>query len=267
VTTVNVVLDVTSAQRKLERGHELHEELLRVLGEYAAREPYRMKELAGDDGQWHVQLRVLEPVPDRVATLAGEVAHQLRSALDHLANALVADNGGTCTASTAFPVSRSVQLWTTNWKSLVLDKLKGASPGVIKRVLQVEPYPGGVDEWLWMLSELDNIDKHRQVLVAQAAHTGLQLDLFADTSVFGELPAEMRESMKLMLVPADDTATDGTILFTVPSRDRLERFGEIKFRFEVAFAEDPPIGGKVIGPVLGVMGKSVDAVIGELSSL
>lgn len=74
--------------------------------------------------------------------MTGEVLHNLRSALDHLADALVRANGGTPTEYTAFPISTTGLTRTGNPKNINVDG--GVSPQALALIQCLQPYqPGG----------------------------------------------------------------------------------------------------------------------------
>lgn len=100
-------------------------------------------------------LRVL---PADAIGAAGDIAHNLRTALDHLAYQLVLANGGTPTKQTGFPIFEDV----TAYDRYKARKVEGMSPLAIEAIDSLKPYGGG-NEPLWRLHQLDNIDKHRML--------------------------------------------------------------------------------------------------------
>jgi hypothetical protein len=95
---------------------------------------------------------------DAIAT-AGDVVHNLRSALDHLAHQLVRVGSGVePTRRVAFPISASAAAY----KRDKVEKIEGMAPEAIKAIDALKPYKGG-DDALWQIHVLDNIDKHRNL--------------------------------------------------------------------------------------------------------
>jgi hypothetical protein len=103
-----------------------------------------------------------------VVAIAGDVVHNLRSALDHLAQQLVRV-GLTITPPVValtdkelrqveFPVSETVEKYQAD----KARKVKGMQPRAIEAIDRLKPYKGGNDA-LWRIHELDNIDKHRSL--------------------------------------------------------------------------------------------------------
>src|SRR5258708_2591931 len=98
----------------------------------------------------------LPRMPFDVVVLAGEIIHNLRSALDHLAWQLVETAGNVPSSDTMFPILLSLD----GYESSKIGKVKGMRPEAIKAIDRLKPYKGGNDE-LWRIHELDIIDKHR----------------------------------------------------------------------------------------------------------
>jgi hypothetical protein len=93
---------------------------------------------------------------DVVAT-AGDIVHNLRSALDHLAYQLVVvGSGKEPSRRVEFPIAKDV----VTYEAEKARKVEGMRPVAIKAIDSVKPYKGGNDP-LWRIHELDNIDKHR----------------------------------------------------------------------------------------------------------
>lgn len=95
-----------------------------------------------------------------VIALAGDIIHNLRSALDHLANQLALIG---CPALTPkelrqieFPIAETLAKYEADKNR----KMRGMTPQAVEAIDGLKPYKGGNDA-LWRLHELDNIDKHR----------------------------------------------------------------------------------------------------------
>lgn len=122
---------------------------------------YRAQNLPIVDSQWPLQI--------------GEVTYQLRSALDHLAWQLVEREGLTPNKETQFPIRES--LLGKKQQLLPLKVLLPLSKDceVLRMLSECQPYYGdGTTELspfdahrhpLWILKTLNNIDKHRLLLV------------------------------------------------------------------------------------------------------
>jgi hypothetical protein len=109
-------------------------------------------------GQIIHSLGPLPVLPFNAMSCAGDVVHNLRSTLDHLAYHLaqVGTPDTEPSIDVSFPISASSKIY----ESRKARKVKGMRPEAIEAIDRLKPYKGGND-LLWRLHELDNIDKHR----------------------------------------------------------------------------------------------------------
>lgn len=122
------------------------------------------------------------PEPDpRIGVIVGDIAHNLRSALDHLIYQLSIPAGAAEPAdpeAPAFPITSSSSRWRSS-----RGRLDQAPRGTKTRVERLQPYHRRKDPetWLlWLLREISDIDKHRLLHVAPAAITAHQLGWKSD---------------------------------------------------------------------------------------
>ena len=117
----------------------------------------------------------LPPVPLEIAARLGEILHHLRSALDHLARILVVESGNVPIDggpnSTTFPI-----LILPKAKGGELDIRPGTTPEIRNLLLQLQPHEDLQDRGrihpLVLLSELNNVDKHRLLNIVTLAGGG-----------------------------------------------------------------------------------------------
>jgi hypothetical protein len=122
-----------------------------------------------------IRARAPKSVDSNLSLVIGDCVHNLRSALDHLVLQLAALKKRTKDAErkTAFPI----HLDSAAFKKATKDNVR---PFISKEALaaleELQPYrvvvpgtdrPLGERSVLWVLSQLDIIDKHRVILVAQ----------------------------------------------------------------------------------------------------
>ena len=93
---------------------------------------------------------------DNVLAGAGDVVHNLRTSLDHLACQLVLVAGNPITNQIYFPIAKDVGGYET-LRARIVNCIR---PGAIEEIDRLKPYKGGNDA-LWRIHELDRIDKHR----------------------------------------------------------------------------------------------------------
>lgn len=102
----------------------------------------------------------IQTPPAEIGLIAGDVIHNLRSSLDHLAYQLVYVNGAAHTKQTAFPI------WdgAAEYKAQRARRVKGMAQGAIDAIDATEPYQNGKGAGLWVLHHLDIADKHHALL-------------------------------------------------------------------------------------------------------
>jgi len=144
---------------------DLLEEQIGLLA-MAQRHTFRVE--VRDSGRRHIYFPVKPPPPDPMwSAIIGDCLHNLRSALDHLANQLVKVSSNQPRRFTQFPI---LNKRPTN----LLKVTKGMSPEVVAVIELVQPYNGrDLGKNLKILDDLAVIDKHRTLIVTtQVAHAG-----------------------------------------------------------------------------------------------
>jgi hypothetical protein len=154
---------------KLNRAKSHYSVLQDEVAAWLARDPYGVVgEFEPQTPRYVFRFRMFEPVPEHWAVILGDIVHNARSALDHLAWQLVQLGGSEPTFRTMFPILDNPFDWNTKG----VDRLKGARPEHVELVESFQPYhrrdlygwnwlqPAREDP-LWILANLDNIDKHR----------------------------------------------------------------------------------------------------------
>lgn len=150
--------------------------LKRGINDTLTTHPYRfVGEMDAQTGEYVLSVRDLPAMDPAWSLQVGDVVHNLRSALDHLAWQLVILDGGEPTEKTQFPVRKSA----LNAKGeLAHTQLRPAvsNPDILDALEAVQPYIGPegqpanyAENPLWRLNRLDITDKHRLLLVVRAA--------------------------------------------------------------------------------------------------
>ena len=121
------------------------------------------------------QLRIMDDgpaVPVNYSIRVGEIAYNLRSALEHLIWQMVKANGQHPNSSNEFPIFKC----ESRYQKSSDRKLKGLDEKQRKLVDEFQPYSdcGKVGKQLLMLHLICNIDKHRHLNVA-AIHSFVDL--------------------------------------------------------------------------------------------
>ncbi|HEU5002165.1 MAG TPA: hypothetical protein VFW71_05225 [Actinomycetota bacterium] len=256
-----------SVDGKIEWAEQHLGDLEAQIRDFHGRKPYEVvtQQHPQQSDQSQMVLRIREEIPDAIALRAGDIAHNLRSALDHLGCLAVKRNSGAVTSDTAFPIRRREGTPTANeTKSLVYSKVKGASAAVIQEMLRLQPYEEGNDESLWALNYLDIVDKHRILIAGLATHESVNID-------FG---ARMQETLRgipefadwqvpklvLGLRPAERFPLhEGYVLYEAPTEEVAK--GNPSFTFDIALGEPQILEGKPMLPVLTDLAQAVRATV------
>jgi hypothetical protein len=162
---------------KLDRADEHLESLETEVARFLYGNPYEVVgELNREESAWYFILRIHRAPPVRISTIIGDIAHNLRSALDHLVWQLVLASGGNPREQNAFPIC----LYRDTWRKAAPRRLAGLrSPTAVAEIQRLQPYlrrhasGAPVRHPLAVLNRISNIDKHRLMLPAIGALEGL----------------------------------------------------------------------------------------------
>ena len=114
--------------------------------------------------------REIDPgyVPMDFPIRVGEIAYNLRSALDHLVYALVLDNNGTPSNQHGFPILED----EATYRKHAPKRIQGMAHDRCGLIEAFQPFRGDIGRHLWMLHLICNVDKHRHLNVVNT-HTSL----------------------------------------------------------------------------------------------
>jgi hypothetical protein len=121
-----------------------------------------------DKGDIIIKLSYQPPLDPRFALVVGDCIHNTRSALDHLVAQLAILNSAPAKAieKTAFPVCLTNEQFKEQTRRKVAPYITREA---FTEIESLQPYKTGDKEKdiLWILSQLDIIDKHRVLIVAK----------------------------------------------------------------------------------------------------
>lgn len=200
------------------------------------------------------------PVPNTIRLILGDAVHAIRSSLDHFAYAAVENPPNL--REVAFPIWGGNTVPTTDkFKAVAKGKMPGISKKLMEVVCALQPYRGGNEEILWLINELDVIDKHRVLILVDTYPTRFQFDvrgLFAGMDVPYDVP-----SIIWGIKTREPPIEDGTVLFEADP-EGFEKHKDLQFAFEIAFGEPEILKGK---PVVPTLRRLLDEVEGLLKRL
>jgi len=146
----------------------------------------------------------VDPTPECLPLVAGDVIQNLMSALDHLAYQLVCRDTNDQPPNPNwiyFPIADDLQ----RYEAKKGGKMQGASADTFAAIDVLKPYKSGSDS-LWSLYRLNNIEKHRLLLTVGSQAAGVNLGQLMAGDLRNTFPAEAVrafEAMNIYLNPAD----------------------------------------------------------------
>jgi hypothetical protein len=203
-----------------------------------------------DTGQRVYTMSRVDPVPPYISGIIGDVLHNLRAALDHLAFALW-ERGSRegSERGISYPVTDTAD--PAKYRTERVRKIPGVRQQVVDAIDATEPYEGGAGGQLLVLHKLNNIDKHRRLNLA-ALHFGgfcispvlkrmLRASARANPRPIGQPPPGyfFRRTVRV------DALQCGDELYRCPAHEKVE--DQTEFAFDVALIEPPaPEGESVV---------------------
>jgi hypothetical protein len=252
-------------EMKFQRAREHAAELERRVREFLESTPFEVyEEEEQATGDLVTRVRVHRQPPPELSLIIGDIVHNARTALDHLAWQLVRANGVQPEEKTAFPIAWSKD----SFPSYAKKCLKGVNKKTFAAVEELKPYRGG-DERFWRLHRLDIEDKHHLLIPVGAAHRNVVLSM----SFLGHEDTPPAEFPPLALKPADRQypLQDGAVVFRVMKAAR--EADETSFRsqygltFEVAFGDGLIIAGEPVVPTLAKLVEEAHQQVEPLISM
>ena len=236
-------------QRKVERAKSHFKDLEIVKDAFIKTEPYTIgcepDPKPGHEGLHRFFLTSLGEIDPNIALIAGDIVHNLRSALDHLACQLVLVNGQPIADETGFPIFKGTEINEATFAR----KVKGMTVAAKDRIRATEPYKNGKGGDLWVLHKLDIADKHHTLLTTLVHVGGV------------EIPS--KGGLYNFLFPAfavpnfGDALEIGKPFFTC----KLEEYENLRVTFDVGISEENVFGPKSILWVMDRLIVTVDNVI------
>jgi hypothetical protein len=234
-TLMDATERLSTIQLKVERAIKHIDELAVACKQFIDATPFTLgRVIDPHTGYYNFTVNDLKSPPPQIGLMAGDVIHNLRSALDHLAYQLVIVNGNTPSRHTCFPIfDDPAKLSTMDQR-----KVSGMSPAAIAAITAARPYRGG-NEPLWIVHELDIADKHHALLTTLVSVTQLSIEMNVGLRNFKAPPfaaPNFQEPLK-----------NGDVFFIC--KPGVE--DKTKIDFDVALCEPEIIRGKPLGKMLG----------------
>lgn len=243
-----------SIRLKSERAKEHFRNLEVARDRFINSEPYRIVS-EFDPQTSHKTYKVvdLKVPPADIGLIAGDVLHNLRSALDHLAWQLVLANGGTPNKITCFPIYDDAAKYVTG----SARQVKGMAQAAIDAIDASKPYKGGDGAGLWVLHYLDIADKHHELLVTTVNVTR------ASFTTPGYWEPGYTGVGHIALPRIRKPLKDGDIIAIRES----DMDDEMDFALDIAFAEPEVIKGKPIIETIKRLSDVIDNLLTDFEPL
>ena len=243
-----------SVTLKIDQAKKHLRNLKKDVNAFLSRKPFIVVTEEDSSGDLVYRIRIQTPIPVRWSADIGDLLHNLRSALDHLAWELVVANGHQPTRATSFPISDD----EPSFKHNLQKQLHGASAVARTAVENLKPYKGGSDD-LWRIHTLHIIDTHRMVVLAGASYQKVPFQMtWPEKRGRPEV-----EAPPFMLRPADRQfpLKDGAEIFrvTAAARDSFRRYmqSDFLFGFLIAFGDTTIVDGE---DILGTLQRFISVV-------
>jgi hypothetical protein len=155
---------------KLERAKETLDALELEVAKFISQDPpvVRLERKHINDGLEYAFIAYGDPSPPlRISVITGEIIHHMRSSLDHLIHALVIHNGGKPTFQHQFPICTTEKAFK---QACERGQIKNVGANARRLIHSVQPFttPTPDDTILFVVSQYDNTDKHRLLVVVTA---------------------------------------------------------------------------------------------------
>ncbi len=258
---------------KLRRAHEHLEALDGLVQSFRRRDPHEIRTYFDAEAQeCLVWTRIREePLPEW-SLIIGDIVHNLRSSLDHLAYQLVIKNQREPTDRTSFPIFHN-DPFTNNpegtraWR----DRVEGMHEDDVALIKSLQPYQRRYDpeaeppedDTLFTLNALWNADKHRELILTSIFYTGPEFGI----ERIGNYAVEVLEQRPS--APCEDRAIVARYKLTPLLPDTVILNAEVDVNlegaFEIALIERSLPDPLKILPVLRIMSRRVSDVVDDFA--
>jgi len=186
--------------------------------------------------------------------MVGDALHNLRSGLNMLWGHVTANAGSPRRGASDFRIFDTSKAF----EAMVKRKPKGRMADVMAILKTIKPYKGGNDA-LWMLHDLNNIDKHELVTVARSA-------VLKGEVIVNAPPAIARTGRHIrfgstVATGAPFAGQEGTVLYSIPA----EFVGKVQVQTKpfqaITFSEPKVVEGKEIVSTLAHLTSVVEGVV------
>jgi hypothetical protein len=156
-------------EHKIERAKKHIRDLDAAIAAFIATNPYRIATKRDPETRKPIYyVADVQPVPHEICIILGDAIHNLRAALDHLAQQLYLVGSGATEyrKQTGFFIAQKA----TEYKRVVGEKVEKMRREAVDALAALEPYKDGKGIDFWVLHSLNNIDKHRTLVAVGSSY-------------------------------------------------------------------------------------------------
>jgi hypothetical protein len=145
--------------------------------------------------------------------------------------------------------------------------MPGARPELIRAVAMLEPWEGGADQGLWVVHELDRVDKHR--LVLSAAVTLGRIERHGDSYDLTTVKkySGFDVNRPLPMEPVEWTPVEEGTVLMLPLADASFGVTATTLKFDVVLAEPQALRNMPAAAAMMTLVSSAEEIIRDLSPL
>jgi hypothetical protein len=218
-------------QAKLDRSDELLKELVDEVSSFLEAEPYAVTwevlKCAGEPVQRVARLVERVGPPLRLSVIIGDVLHNLRSALDQMTWDLAKTHSGTPPGGTEFPVFwdearfRARNSLGNPVRGSGIFKIRGIALPAQRIIEKLQPYhrEEPLSHPLYVLHQLNVIDKHRAINLAAALVAGVRQPARGDQRIQLFFSGPLAGGEEILREPAVEAFSDWDFGFNVGLRE------------------------------------------------
>jgi hypothetical protein len=252
---------VAGIRSKIERTQKHVADLEAGVRAFIDSRPYRIaSNRDAETGRLIYRMTQVDAVPGEVTQITGDAIAGMASTLDHLAYRIWLNGGGVGTGRHVyFPIGSDATTFA-EYEAERKRKVKGLPTHVVAAMDALEPYKGGKGNQLWVLNELNNLAKHRDIIAVGSQFRSMNIAGLM-TAQFLKIGTQV-EVPDLFLRPAHTLCPlkAGDVVFV--DNVNAEPNSQIEFRFDVALSEpqitDPQPLIETVHQLSGLVSRVVD---------
>ncbi len=220
-----------------------HTEALRsAVNSFLQDEPYKLGFRVDPDGRPAYFVAAVKATPPAITCALGDVLHNLRCTLDHLAYQMVLASDrheSRRLDQVSFPICESQDKYEKRKRSGD-PFLSCLAPAAMNAVDQLKPYRGGNDR-LWWLNQLNNIDKHRMILTAAGSGDAVDLGASHDMQEMLESDRTLPDHVRKGMASAIEEFGKQPLFFRSAEQIFPLRVGDVFFRGAIGGRFNPKV--------------------------